>query len=101
MLKQVRIQADGTVIYADRIVKLTKQESQAGPDRVQWILTPDAAGKSFTVEFAYSPFTAGSQTFSVPGNPSGPATQAVGSYKYKVIDERGTVTHDPDVDIES
>ena len=45
MLKQVRIQADGTVIYADRIVKLTKQESQAGPDRVQWILTPDAAGK--------------------------------------------------------
>jgi hypothetical protein len=100
MQKQVRIQGDGTVVDSDRIVKLTKQASKGGPDNVHWILAPGGGGP-WTVHFDSSPFTPGPQNFAVPGPPSGPATQAVGSYKYKVLDKSGTVTHDPDVDIES
>jgi hypothetical protein len=99
MVKQVRIQEDGTVVDADRITKVTKQPPKGGPDKVHWILA--GGGGPFTVHFDSSPFAAGPENFPVPGAPSGPATQAVGSYKYKVIDQYGTVTHDPDVDIES
>ena len=100
MLKQVRIQADGIVVDADRSTHVTKRQGNDGPDKVQWIRTPGNSG-TFRVHFDSSPFMAGPQDFPVPGPPSGGASQPVGSYKYSVFNANNVVTDDPDVDIDS
>ena len=99
MLKHIRIQANGTVVDADRNTHVTRQSANDGPDRVQWLRVPGNTG-TFTVRFASSPFTSGAQDINVPGAPN-TASQATATYKYSVLDDSGTVKDDPNVIIES
>ena len=99
MLKQARIQADGTVVNADRSTHVTKDGAKDGPDTVQWIRVAGVTA-TFRVHFDSSPFTTGPQDFAVPGPPSGGASEAAGTYKYSVFDANGMLKDDPDVDVE-
>lgn len=100
MLKQARIQSDGTVVDADRDTHVTKQSAKGGPDQVQWLRVPGVTA-TFTVHFDNSPFTGAAQDIAVP--PGGPNTVSgsVATYKYSVRDSSGNTTDDPNVIIES
>ena len=110
MLKQVRIDAGGVIVGADRRVYTTKDPKHDGPDRVQWVRTP-GDNERYVVRFAStrgSPFEAGhspTNPHDLPVPPGGPGTvtQAAGEYKYSVYradaqgNPIGNPTDDPDV----
>jgi hypothetical protein len=106
MLKEIRIQADGRIVDADREIHTTRVAGNDGPDRVQWRLVPGATG-SFTVRFDSSPFQFGPESINVP--PGGPrtVTESPRTYKYKVYRNNAAgnpvepPTDDPDVIIDS
>ena len=106
MLKQVRIDAYGKIVDADRDTHTTRAAACDGPDRVQWLRVPGVTAK-FTVRFVPgpfqpgSPFRPGAQDIDVRGDPPQEVTQAVGRYKYSVLDSTGRETDDPDVIIDS
>ena len=96
-MKQIRILSNGMISTGDRETHTTKDPNQGGPDRVQWIAL---GGGPFTIRFEQSPFQPGPQDIAVP--PSNPQTvsEAIGRYKYSVLDAAGNVVDDPDVIIE-
>lgn len=101
MTKQVRIDASGKVVNADRTVHTTKNPANGGPDRVHFIVTPGNGGK-FRVDFsAYlqgSPFE--QISVSVPNDGAQEVTGNEGTYKYDVYDSGGKLTDDPNVIID-
>jgi hypothetical protein len=110
MPQAVRISPAGQVI--DTPVKVSKAKS----DDVLWIATGNGGPWTITFDKASSapstypvesgsPFSQASYTVAQGGSngsTGGPMAGQVGrTYRYKVTDARGDVTHDPDVDVES
>ena len=110
MPQAVRISPTGQVI--DTPVKVSKREN----DDVLWIATGNGgpwtitfdkvSADASTYELADgSPFSEGTYTVAQGGSngsTGGPVSGLVGrTYRYKVKDAAGNVTHDPDVDVET
>ena len=102
MLKQARIDPNGKIVYADRIIHTTKNPAHDGPDKVQWLRTPGNTD-NYIVRFDYpqgSPFQPGPQDIAVPPSNPQTVTQEKNTYKYrvfKVVGGTATETDDPDV----
>ena len=115
----IRIDRDGRVENQDFRVKLSKSGQNGRPQEVLWLDTQNGgpwtitfAPKTSTAPSTYplqggSPFLPGSDPFTVLNGASassGPvATGAVenSTYRYSVLNERGEITDDPDIDIET
>ena len=101
-LKQIRILSNGMISAGDRRTHTTGDESQGGPDSVQWI-KHGGGSASYIIRFKQSPFQPGPQDIAVPPGTPHPVTQPKGTYKYsvyEVIGGREELRDDPDVIID-